>query len=70
MKISPPIRIKHSYTQTLAEVSYAYTALSEAGERLVTGFTEEYCTAFMQEWEAELNHFLLTGQKRPGESHP
>ncbi|MCL4299269.1 MAG: hypothetical protein KJ077_26275 [Anaerolineae bacterium] len=56
--------------QTLAEVSYAYTALSEAGERLVTGFTEEYYTAFMQEWEAELNHFLLTGQKRPGESHP
>jgi uncharacterized membrane-anchored protein YhcB (DUF1043 family) len=54
--------------QTQAEVSYAYTALSEAGERLVNHFTEEHYAAFMQEWEAELNHFLLTGQKRPGGS--
>lgn len=50
--------------QTLAEVSYAYTALSEAGERLVENFTETHYTIFMQEWELELNHFLTTGQKR------
>jgi hypothetical protein len=54
--------------QTLAEVSYAYTALGDAGEHLVKGFTEEHYIAFMQEWEAELNHFLCTGQKRPGGS--
>jgi hypothetical protein len=55
--------------QTLAQVSYAYTALSEAGERFIEGFTEEHYTDFMQEWEAELNHFLTTGQKRPGSPH-
>lgn len=54
--------------QTLAEISYAYTALSEAGERLVKHFTKEHYMAFMQEWELELNHFLTTGQKRPGGS--
>lgn len=56
--------------QTLADVSYAYTALSEAGERLVKHFTADYYTAFMQEWELELNHFLITGQKkRDGSYH-
>jgi hypothetical protein len=56
--------------QTLADVSYAYTALSEAGEHFIAHFTEEHYTAFMQEWEAELNHFLTTGRKRPGNPHP
>lgn len=55
--------------QTLAEVSYSYTALSEAGERFVESFTEAHYAAFMQAWEAELNHFLTTGQKRPGGLH-
>jgi hypothetical protein len=56
--------------QTLAEVSYAYTALSEAGEQFIEQFTAEHYTAFMHEWEAELNHFLTTGQKKAGNPHP
>ncbi|GAB4448747.1 MAG: hypothetical protein Fur0044_44390 [Anaerolineae bacterium] len=56
--------------QTLAEVSYAYTALSEAGERFIETFTVDHYIAFMQEWEAELNHFLTTGHKKAETPHP
>jgi hypothetical protein len=56
--------------QALADISYAYTALSEAGEHFIKHFTEEYYTTFMQAWEAELNHFLTTGQKISGKPHP
>ena len=56
--------------QTLADITYAYTALSQAGEHFVEHFTEEYYTTFMQTWETELNYFLTTGQKRPAEPHP
>lgn len=55
--------------QTLAKVSYAYTALSEAGERFIEQFTAEHYTTFMQAWEAELNYFLTTGQKKAGNPH-
>jgi hypothetical protein len=55
--------------QTVADISYAYTALSQAGEQFIERFTQEYYTTFMQAWEAELNHFLTTGQKRPGKPH-
>lgn len=65
------IRLRPGETeQTLAEVSYAYTALSQVGERFVEQFTTEHYTAFMQAWEAELNHFLTTGQKKAGKPHP
>ena len=50
--------------QSLAEISYSFTALSEAGARFVEAFTQEYYEAFMQEWESELNHFLQTGRKK------
>lgn len=56
--------------QTLAEVSYAYTALSEAGEKFVESFTEAHYEAFMKAWEAELNHYLLTGEKKPEGQRP
>jgi len=48
---------------TAVEVSYEYTALSEAGEEFVGRFTEAHYEAFMKEWEAELNDFL--GRARP-----
>ena len=49
---------------TLADVSYSYTALSEAGEEFVQEFTPEYYDKFMREWEAELNYFLETGRMK------
>jgi hypothetical protein len=47
-----------SNRQTLAQVSYSFTALSEPGVEFVNQFTVERYTAFMREWEAELNQFL------------
>ena len=43
---------------TRAEVTYTHTALTEEGERLVAGFTEEYYETFMKGWEGALNAFL------------
>jgi hypothetical protein len=50
--------------QTLADISYGYTALSPEGVKFVERFTTEYYEAFMKEWEGELNHFLQTGTKK------
>jgi hypothetical protein len=46
-----------------ADISYAYTALSEHGKRAIGEFTEEHFRGFMKTWETELNHFLRTGEK-------
>ena len=46
---------------TEADVTYQYTALGDAGEAFVDGFTEDHYAAFMRAWEAALNHFLRTG---------
>ena len=46
-----------------ADITYAYTALSAHGERAIGEFTEQHFRGFMKTWEAELNHFLRTGDK-------
>ena len=46
-----------------ADICYAYTALSEHGERALAEFTEEHFEGFMRTWETELNHFLRTGKR-------
>ena len=46
-----------------AEVCYRHTSLGPAGDRFVAGFTEEFYREFMQQWEAELNHYLTSGEK-------
>lgn len=50
--------------QTLANVSYSFTALSQQGAEFVKQFSAERYEAFMEEWESELNHFLQTGTKQ------
>ena len=40
-----------------------FTALSEAGNRLVDAFSEESFVKDMQFWEASMNHYLKTGTK-------
>ena len=50
---------------TFAYVSYAYTALSEAGRSFIESFTEERYEEFMHEWEAALNYHLTNGGKLP-----
>lgn len=48
---------------SLADITYAYTSLSEYGAQMLEGFTEEHFVSFMETWENELNHFLATGTK-------
>lgn len=59
------IHLRADGERTLAEITYAYTALNAQGERVVREFTPEYYQSFMKEWENELNHYLLTGKKQP-----
>ncbi len=49
---------KNAEEGTDAEVTYSYTALSDAGKEFVDSYTEEYFTAFMRHWEAALNDYL------------
>ena len=44
-----------------ADITYAYTALSDHGKRALDEFTREHFTSFMKTWESELNHYLKTG---------
>ena len=47
---------------TDAQITYAFTALGEAGERFVQDFTESYYAEFMRHWEAELNDYIRAGK--------
>lgn len=44
-----------------AEVTYLHTSLGAAGDAFVAAFTEDHYRAFMQDWEARVNHFLRHG---------
>jgi len=46
-----------------ADITYAYTSLSDHGDRALEEFTEAHFRSFMEVWEVELNHFLTTGTK-------
>ena len=46
-----------------AEITYAYTSISDHGDRALEEFTDDHFKAFMEIWEKELNHFLSTGAK-------
>ena len=46
-----------------AVITYAYTSISDHGDRALEEFTDEHFKSFMQVWEKELNHFLETGTK-------
>ena len=46
-----------------ADITYAYTSISDHGDRALDEFTDEHFRSFMEIWEKELNHFLETGSK-------
>jgi len=46
-----------------SNITYAYTSLSEHGDRALEEFTDAHFRSFMEAWEKELNHFLSTGTK-------
>ena len=46
---------------TFADISYTYTAISDYGDEMLEGLSEEHFRSFMETWENEINHFLTTG---------
>lgn len=52
--------------ECFADVIYSHTSLGPQGDRFVAAFTAEYYHGFMQQWEAELNHYLINGTTLTG----
>jgi hypothetical protein len=46
-----------------ADITYAYTSISDHGDRALDEFTGDHFKGFMEIWEKELNHFLKTGTR-------
>jgi hypothetical protein len=46
---------------TGSQISYEYTALTEAGERRLQSYDDVWFASKMTEWEQAINHFLQTG---------
>jgi hypothetical protein len=44
-----------------ATITYAHTSLGPRGDAFVAAFTDDHYRAFMQDWEARLNHYLRQG---------
>ncbi|MFC5570428.1 hypothetical protein ACFPN1_10195 [Lysobacter yangpyeongensis] len=50
-----------------ATVTYRHTSLgTPAGDAFVASFTAEHYVAFMRDWEARLNHYLVHGTALQG----
>jgi hypothetical protein len=64
------IRLEPAPGGCAATISYTHTSLGPAGDAFVEAFTAERYATFMREWERELNHYLATGEKLPGETDP
>ena len=52
-----------SSNETTAHIRYAYTGLSEPGNREVERYDAAWFQHKMQSWEAAINHYLRTGRK-------
>ncbi len=50
-------------TASTVKITYAITALCEAGNEFLEAFTQENFEAGMQFWEASMNYYLETGKK-------
>jgi hypothetical protein len=58
------IRIEaKSSNETTAHIAYAYTGLSEQGNREVERYDVAWFQHKMQSWEAAINHYLRSGRK-------
>jgi len=49
--------------ETTAHIRYAYTGLSEEGNRIVDRYDRSWFEHKMKSWEAAINHYLQTGTK-------
>jgi hypothetical protein len=57
------IRLAAEGNGCVADVAYTHTSLGPEGDDFVAKFTSEYYREFMEVWEKELNHFLMTGHR-------
>ena len=68
-RVTPGLRIARVMIQcsaagegeTNAVVTYQFTALSEAGNAFIQGYSEEQYQHMMDEWRAAVSHTLTTG---------
>jgi hypothetical protein len=44
-----------------ADITYSHTSLGPEGDAFVASFTEAFYRKFMQDWESQINHYLLHG---------
>src|SRR3954447_732184 len=51
----------HDANRTNAQISYEYTALSDAGERELDTYDEHWYAEKMEHWQTAINHYLDTG---------
>jgi hypothetical protein len=64
--VAAQIRIRlaaKSSQQTTAHICYAYTGLSEQGNREVERYDQAWFQHKMESWEAAINYYLRTGNK-------
>ena len=59
------IRVRACPGGSEADVTYSHTSLGTAGDALIESFTEDHYRAFMQDWEARMNHYLRHGSALP-----
>jgi Polyketide cyclase / dehydrase and lipid transport len=55
------VRCEPAGGETVAHVSYHFTALSPRGNDVVGALTEDAYRGWMREWETSINRFLATG---------
>ena len=55
------IQVRPAAGGSEADVTYSHTSLGPAGDEFVTAFSDAHYRAFMQDWEARLNHYLRHG---------
>lgn len=55
------IRLREVESGSEALVTYTHTSLGPRGDAFVESFTDDYYLAFMRDWEARINHYLLHG---------
>ena len=48
---------------TRAAVTYQFTALSEAGNSFIEGFSEDHYQHMITSWQAAISHTLMTGER-------
>jgi hypothetical protein len=57
------IQLSAGVDECFADVTYSHTSLGPRGDAFNASFTGDYYQMFMQQWERELNHYLVTGSR-------